>query len=60
MGSEHQKTFDLIPHMTYFHCFHILTIFGDHYRREVKMEVGYLCLNQHDLCGNKKYENMSD
>ena len=25
MESEHQKTYELIPHMTYFHWFHILT-----------------------------------
>jgi len=28
MGSEHLKTYDLIPHMTYFHWFNILTSRG--------------------------------
>ena len=34
MESEHQKTCDLIPHMTYFHWFHILTS-GGHWYLEV-------------------------
>ena len=34
MESEHQK---LIKY---------LTIIGGHYRREIKMEVGYMCLYQ--------------
>ena len=35
MKSEHQKTYDLIPHMTHFHGFHILTYRG-HWYLEVK------------------------
>ena len=40
-GIRTSKTYDLTQHMTFFHWFNILTIFGGHYRREVKMEVWY-------------------
>ena len=38
MKSEHQKTYDLIPHMTHFHGFHILTYRG-HWYLEVKTTI---------------------
>ena len=38
-----------------------LTIFGGHYRREIKMEVGFMCLYQCMIyVFEKKQKNMSD
>jgi len=36
----------MIAFLLYFHRFNILTIFGGHCRRKVKMEVAYMCLYQ--------------
>ena len=50
MVSEHRKTYIFIPHITYLHWFNILVIFWGYYRKEVKIEVGHMCLYQRMTC----------
>ena len=56
MESEHQKTYDLIPHMTHLYWFNILTFL------EVVIEGGqtggriYVSISSYDLWGSKNID----
>jgi len=60
MESEHQKSYGLIPYDLF-----LLILFSDHFWRSLSkggQNIGriYGSISAHDLCGSKKYENMSD